>query len=118
MENAFKKISNKLFSSLNRDEVLMLSISGENSDFCRFNQSKVRQIGEVLDSRLSLSLINDKRISHGSITLSRDLENDIKLAENELDRLKLEVTQLPKDPFLVMPSPSDSLSLSVFSSTV
>ena len=110
MENAFKKISDKLFSSLNKDEVLMLSISGENSDFCRFNQSKVRQIGEVLDSRLSLSLINDKRICHGSITLSRDLENDIKLAENELDRLKLEVTQLPKDPFLVMPSPSDSLS--------
>ena len=77
MENAFKKISNKLFSSLNRDEVLMLSISGENSDFCRFNQSKVRQIGEVLDSRLSLSLINDKRICHGSITLGRNLENDI-----------------------------------------
>ena len=110
MENAFKKISDKLFSSLNKDEVLMLSISGENSDFCRFNQSKVRQIGEVLDSRLSLSLINDNRICHGSITLSRDLENDLKLAEDELDRLKLEVTQLLEDPFLVMPSLSDSLS--------
>ncbi len=110
MENMFKQISNSLFSSLNKDEVLMLSISGENSDFCRFNQSKVRQIGEVLDSRLSLSLINDNRICHGSITLSRNLENDLKLASNELDRLKLEVAQLPNDPFLVMPSMSDSLS--------
>ena len=110
MENMFKQISDHLFSSLNKDEVLMLSISGENSHFCRFNQSKVRQIGEVLDSRLSLSLINDNRICHGSITLSRNLENDLKVAINELNRLKLEVIQLPKDPFLVMPSTSDSLS--------
>ena len=110
MENMFKQISDHLFSSLNKDEVLMLSISGENSHFCRFNQSKVRQIGEVLDSRLSLSLINDNRICHGSITLSRNLENDLKVASDELNRLKLEVIQLPKDPFLVMPSTYDSLS--------
>ena len=110
MENMFKNISNNLFKALSKDETLMLSISGENSHFCRFNQSKVRQIGEVLDSRLSLSLINNNRICHGSITLTFNLENDLKVASNELNRLKTEVTQLPEDPFLVMPSISDSLS--------
>ena len=110
MENMFKNISNNLFKALSKDEILMLSVSGENSHFCRFNQSKVRQIGEVLDSRLSLSLINNNRICHGSITLTFNLENDLKVASNELNRLKSEVTQLPEDPFLVMPSTSDSLS--------
>ena len=110
MENMFKNISNNLFKTLSKDEILMLSVSGENSHFCRFNQSKVRQIGEVLDSRLSLSLINNNRICHGSITLTFNLENDLKVASNELNRLKSEVTQLPEDPFLVMPSTSDSLS--------
>ena len=60
MENNFNKISNALFKTLNKDEILMLSISGEKSHFCRFNQSKVRQIGEVLDSNLSLSVIVDE----------------------------------------------------------
>ncbi len=110
MENMFKNISNNLFKSLSKDETLMLSISGEKSHFCRFNQSKVRQIGEVLDSRLSLSLINNGRICHGSSTLTHNLENDLKLANNELGRLKTEVVQLPEDPFLVMPSTYDSLS--------
>jgi hypothetical protein len=110
MENNFNKISNALFKTLNKDEILMLSISGEKSHFCRFNQSKVRQIGEVLDSNLSLSVINDKRICHGGITLSHHFEKDLKRAMNELERLKKEVKQLPVDPFLVLPSLSESLS--------
>ena len=83
MENMFKNISNNLFKALSKDEILMLSISGENSHFCRFNQSKVRQIGEVLDSRLSLSLINNNRICHGSITLTFNLENDLITRKNK-----------------------------------
>ena len=109
MQENFKKLSEYLFSLVTKNEVLTLSVSGEKSNFCRFNQSKVRQIGNVVDTNLSLSLINDSRICHGGITLSNDYNVDTKRASDELERLKKEVVQLPIDPFLVMPSNHESL---------
>ena len=109
MQNNFKNLSDQLFKSLNKEEILTLSLSGENSHFCRLNQSKVRQIGDVVDTRLSLSIIHDNRICHGGITLSNHFDTDIVRAITELDRLKEEVKQLPVDPFLVMPLNGDSL---------
>ena len=87
----------------------MLSLSAENSHFCRLNQSKVRQIGEVQDVRLSLSIINNNRVCHGSITLMNSFDADLEKAIQELDRIKKEVKQLPEDPYLVMPSKGDSM---------
>ena len=59
MQNNFKNLSDTLFALLDKDEILMLSLSGESSHFCRFNDSKVRQIGDVTDANLSLSIINN-----------------------------------------------------------
>ena len=109
MQDNFKSLSNQLFQLLDNNQVLTLSISGEDSHFCRFNQSKVRQIGNVTDTNLSLSIISDNRICHGGITLCNDFETNLKRSIIELNRLKNEVSQLPKDPFLVMPLNYDSL---------
>ncbi len=109
MQENFKKLSTQLFKNINKKETLMLSLSAENSHFCRLNQSKVRQIGEVQDVRLSLSIINSNRICHGSITLMNNFEIDLKKAIHELNRIKEEVVQLPEDPYLVMPSEGDSM---------
>tara|TARA_B100002051_G_C16740627_1_gene644077 strand:- start:1341 stop:2660 length:1320 start_codon:yes stop_codon:yes gene_type:complete len=109
MNDNFKKLSSELFNLLDGDQVLTLSLSGENSHFCRLSQSKVRQIGDVLDTNISLSIIYDNRICHGGITLTNNFETDLKLASLELNRLKEEVKQLPPDPFLVMPTNTDSL---------
>ena len=109
MQNNFKNLSDQLFKLLDKNDTLTLSISGEKSHFCRFNQSKVRQIGDVVDTNLSLSIINNNRICHGGITLCNDSEVNMKKASVELNRLKQEVHQLPEDPFLVMPSKYDSL---------
>ena len=78
MQENFKKLSTQLFENLNNEETLMLSLSAENSHFCRLNQSKVRQIGNVVDTRLSLSIIYDNRICHGGITLTNDFDADLK----------------------------------------
>ena len=88
MQNNFKKLSDELFQSLNSQETLMLSLSAENSHFCRLNQSKVRQIGEVQDMQISLSIINNNRICHGSITLMNNFDIDLAKATQELNRLK------------------------------
>ena len=106
----FKRISHKLFSNLDSKQILTLSLSSENSHFCRLSNSKVRQIGDVLDTNLSLSIIDDGKICHGAITLSNNFEIDFDRTLDELERLKNEVAQLPIDPFLVMPEKSDSLN--------
>ena len=62
MNDNFKKLSSELFNLLDGDQVLTLSLSGENSHFCRLSQSKVRQIGDVLDTNISLSIIYLKNI--------------------------------------------------------
>lgn len=109
MQENFKRLSDNLFQLLSNQETLMLSLSAENSHFCRLNQSKVRQIGEVQDMQLSLSIINNNRICHGSITLTNNFDIDLDKASQELNRLKSEVKQLPEDPYLVMPSKADSI---------
>ena len=109
MQENFKRLSDNLFQLLSNQETLMLSLSAENSHFCRLNQSKVRQIGEVQDMQLSLSIINNNRICHGSITLTNNFDTDLEKASQELNRLKSEVKQLPEDPYLVMPSKADSI---------
>ena len=47
MENKFKSLSKKLFSQLKKDEILTVSFVGENSQFIRLNNAKVRQTGLV-----------------------------------------------------------------------
>ena len=55
--------------------MLMLSLSAENSHFCRLNQSKVRQIGEVQDIQISLSIINKEYYLCLNSQISIDLIN-------------------------------------------
>ncbi len=42
MNNYFNKLNDKLFSALNNDEILKTSMWGENSQFIRVNNSKIR----------------------------------------------------------------------------
>jgi predicted Zn-dependent protease len=62
MKQLFNQLSDKLLTSLTEAEHLKMSINGENSQFIRFSQSKIRQSGFVDDASLSISLIKDGRI--------------------------------------------------------
>lgn len=103
MEKEFKNISELLFSQLNKGEDLILSLSGENSQFIRFNNASVRQTGLVDDAELELKFISNNRISSGGFTISGKKDLDFKRGRNEIARLREEVKELPEDPFLVLP---------------
>lgn len=103
MEKEFKNISELLFSQLNKEEDLILSLSGENSQFIRFNNASVRQTGLVDDAELELKFISNNRISSGGFTISGKKDLDFKRGRNEIARLREEVKELPEDPFLVLP---------------
>ena len=108
MEQLFNQLSEKLLKSLDADEHMKVSIDGENSQFVRFSQSKVRQAGLVDDASLSISLIKDGRTCSGSFTLTGNTKTDEKTANAELIRLRNEVATLPKDPYVVIPENTGS----------
>ena len=108
MEKLFNQLSETQLNDLQVGEALKVSIRGENSQFIRFSQSKVRQSGLVKDAILSLNLIKDERTCSGSFTLTGDEVTDGNKAAAELNRLRNEVSTLPKDPFIVMPEDTGS----------
>ena len=101
MEQIFNKISDKIYSDLKTGEHLTLSLRGENSQFIRINNAKVRQTGLVNNTDLAFDLINNNRNCQGQITLSGDYDIDYKQVIEELNRLRAEIVQLPEDPFIV-----------------
>jgi predicted Zn-dependent protease len=108
MENKFNNISNKIFTLLNDGEYLTISFSGENTQFIRFSQSKIRQTGLVDDAILELELIYDNRTCGEAFTISGDIDTDIKKAQMALETLRAEVVQLPEDPYIVLPENNGS----------
>ena len=108
MENKFNNISDKVFALLNEGEYLTLSFSSENTQFIRFSQSKIRQTGLVDDASLELELIYNNRTCGESFTLSGDIDADINSAQSVLETLRVEVVQLPEDPYIVMPENNGS----------
>jgi len=108
MEQLFNQLSETLLNNLQNGEDLKLTIGGENSQFVRLSQSKVRQSGLVDDASLSIVLIQDERTCSGSFTLTGNITADEETAMEELNRLRDEVGTLPKDPFVVMPEDAGS----------
>ena len=108
MEQIFNKISDQIYSDLKNSEHLTLSLSGENSQFIRINNAKIRQTGLVNNTDISFDFIYDNRNCQGQITLSGDYGNDYKRAVAELNRLRAEIVQLPEDPFVVLPENTGS----------
>ena len=104
MNEYFSLLNNYIFSELSENEVLITNISGENSQFTRFNNSKVRQTGLIDDMSFSMILISNNRKSSISLTLTGNIDNDKSLILFNLNQLRDNVKFLPEDPFIVMPT--------------
>ena len=61
MQEYFKKISDLLFNALEKSEILILNFDAEETDFIRFNKSKVRQAGKVNQVNIDINLISMKK---------------------------------------------------------
>jgi predicted Zn-dependent protease len=93
-----------LTASLHADEQFTLRLQGEVSQFTRFNHARVRQTGIVTDGSLQLKLIAQQRSSSVEFPFTGDPEIDLPQAQAALAALRLEVPQLPVDPYLVLPT--------------
>ena len=82
-------------------EVTLLSLSAENSEFIRFNQGKVRQIGTVSQGKLTLRLIDGMRQAYSTMTVGGQLDADLEEASQALAVLRASLRDAPEDPHLL-----------------
>ena len=99
-EVVFEEACKTSFQSLASGQSLNLNFSGEDSEFIRFNKSKVRQISSVEQATLELELHLGLKRASFTINLSRDLSLNQELLLTTLKKLQTEVAALPDDPFI------------------
>lgn len=100
MQDYFYSLSENLFKQLKGDEQLLLSFEGEDSDFVRLNNNKIRQAGCVAQRSLCLDLIEGKRHAEACVELAGDKQQDIKQLTETLVKLREQRAFLPDDPYL------------------
>jgi predicted Zn-dependent protease len=97
----------------------LFSLEAENSQFIRFNHSRVRQIGTVLDATFSMTLLLKKedglRRADKAVTIAVTAggepvspEEVISQLQAEMDQLRRDTPGLPVDPFATLPQSGES----------
>ena len=103
LEATFNQIASALVAELEPEEQFTLQLTGEESQFIRFNRAKVRQTGCVIDGHFSLSLMRNQRNGFREFPFTGDRTLDCQRAQAALDELRQELPQLPEDPYMVLP---------------
>jgi predicted Zn-dependent protease len=101
MQEYFYRLADHLTALLQGEERYTCTFDAEDSDFVRFNRSAVRQAGTVSQRFLSVNLINGRRHTHGSVSLSGDWQEDASRVRTLLGNLREQFPYLPEDPHLL-----------------
>jgi predicted Zn-dependent protease len=101
MRDYFYTLAERLGARLRASEVLLLALAGEESDFVRFNRSRVRQAGRVHQASLDLDLIQGRRHATLEYELQQDLDTDLPVLGGLLRDLRDQLPHLPEDPHLL-----------------
>ena len=104
LEKTFNQLVETLLIKKAKNEHFTVRLSSESSQFTRFNSAKVRQTGYVHDGSIQLTLMANQRSSFRQFTFTGNWEIDWELVSTALQELRDELTLLPIDPYLVLPS--------------
>ena len=99
----YNDLNSYLFSLVTKNEIIKTSMWGENSQFIRLNNSKVRQTGIVNDLSYSIVLISNKRQVSCSLTINGRADYDKNLLKTILQSLRDDIKNVPEDPYIVYP---------------
>lgn len=98
---SFNSVAHSLFNELHQDEALTVDFRGENTDYIRWNQSKVRQNTSVVQKEIRLIFHKSGRSLTKSFNTHGTVEWDLIEALRLLREARSEALVLPPDPFLV-----------------
>jgi len=93
---------------LSGNEVLLAHLSGEDSDFVRFNHARVRQAGTVSQRTISLDLIDGRKHAEGSVSLTGVVDLDRHRVAELMSGLREQRAVLPEDPYLLYSTSAES----------
>lgn len=100
MKERFFELFELAQSGLQANEVLLANISGERSEFVRFNHGKVRQPGSVVQQTLTLELILGQRHASVDLSVTDGVVQAAGLTRAVAD-LRERLRFLPEDPHLL-----------------
>ena len=100
MRDYFYELSDYATGLIRSDEVALLNIEGEASDFIRLNNMKIRQAGKVNQSYLDLTLIKGQKKTSHSFTLFLEPETDKAQIRSALETVRSRIDYLTDDPYL------------------
>ncbi|MBE9061621.1 TldD/PmbA family protein [cf. Phormidesmis sp. LEGE 11477] len=103
-EQTFQKLAAAIPSQLKDHQHFTLSLSGEESQFTRFNRAKVRQTGQVRDGQMSLHVMTGDRTASITLPFTGNFETDWPLTQSALSELQPDFPHLPIDPYVVLPT--------------
>jgi predicted Zn-dependent protease len=98
IKNYLKKFSENLFSELKNHEDVSLNLHSEESDFIRFNNSKVRQNTSVNQHEVNFVYQADQRQYKSAVSLTLDLEHDTQFIKTKLDEVRRELPKTDVNP--------------------
>ncbi len=102
MRTYFETLATALESRTRPGEVILSRMSAEDSDFIRFNQSRVRQATGVKQVNWTLTLIEGTRRIDAAVTLTGRVDADRETLTGLLDTLRIGIADIPEDPFLLV----------------
>ncbi len=104
LEVGFNQLIEALLDKKEESEDFTVKLSSEQSQFTRFNHAKVRQTGQVADGWIELNLMQNQRSGFRQFPWTGNWEMDWQVTYTALRDLREELPQLPVDPYLVLPS--------------
>lgn len=110
-KDIFQSICSQVFDSLKENEKLTVYLEGENSQYFRFNDSKLRQSGIIEDYAVTISLFSGKKSLQSSTTLSSDIKSSVSNLTNEINALRDPLSLIPENDFTCFPDPFESLDI-------
>jgi predicted Zn-dependent protease len=100
-QSYFDELVDAATARLHGGEVLLANVTGERTDFVRLNHNEVRQAGTIEQSHLGVDLIEGRRHTAGSITLTGDRTADDARLARLLEQLRDQRRHVSEDPFLL-----------------
>ena len=107
----YNTICSQVYSILKEGEDLTIYMEGENSQYFRFNDSKIRQTGIIEDYNVTLSLYHGKKSLQATTTVSSDIDYSVKNLISEIDGLREPLSLIPENNFTAFPDKFDSLEV-------
>ena len=107
----YNTICSQVYNTLKEGEDLTIYMEGENSQYFRFNDSKIRQTGIIEDYNVTLSLYHGKKSLQATTTVYSDIDYSVKNLIYEIDGLRAPLSLIPENNFTAFPEKFDSLEV-------